>query len=53
MAVAVVTDRSGGKVSFGGIPFFSLLQLSLPTYTAEECPMCRAGQPIDVPGSKS
>ncbi|MBR4716419.1 MAG: orotate phosphoribosyltransferase [Lentisphaeria bacterium] len=53
VAVAVITDRSGGKVSFGGIPFFSLLKLSLPTYTAEECPMCRAGQPIDVPGSKS
>ena len=53
VAVAVITDRSGGKVSFGGLPFFSLLKLSLPTYTAEECPMCRAGQPIDVPGSKS
>ena len=53
VAVAVITDRSGGKASFGGIPFFSLLKLSLPTYTAEECPMCRAGQPIDVPGSKS
>lgn len=53
VAVAVITDRSGGKASFGDIPFFSLLQLSLPTYTAEECPMCKAGQAIDVPGSKS
>ncbi len=53
VAVAVITDRSGGKVSFGDIPFFSLLQLSLPTYLQEECPLCKAGAPIDVPGSKS
>ncbi len=53
VAVAVITDRSGGKASFGGIPFYSLIKLNLPTYTAEECPMCKAGQAIDVPGSKS
>lgn len=53
VAVAVITDRSGGKASFDGIPFYSLLQLNLPTYLPEECPMCKAGQGIDVPGSKS
>ena len=53
VAVAVITDRSGGKVNFGGIPFYSLLKLDLPTWTADECPMCREGQAIDVPGSKS
>lgn len=53
VAVAVITDRSGGKASFGGVPFYSLIKLNLPTYTAEECPMCKAGQAIDVPGSKS
>ena len=53
VAVAVITDRSGGKVHFGDIPFYSLLKLDLPTWTAEECPMCKAGQAIDVPGSKS
>ncbi len=53
VAVAVITDRSGGKADFGGIPFYSLLKLNLPTWTADECPMCKEGQSIDVPGSKS
>ena len=53
VAVAVITDRSGGKVSFGGIPFYSLIKLNLPTYLPEDCPMCKKGLPIDVPGSKS
>lgn len=53
VAVCVITDRSGGKASFGDIPFHSLYQLSLPTYPAEDCPMCKAGEPIEAPGSKS
>lgn len=53
VAVAVITDRSGGKASFGNLPFYSLIKLDLPTWTADECPMCKAGQAIDVPGSRS
>ena len=53
VAVAVITDRSGGKASFGDIPFYSLIKLNLPTWTAEECPHCKNGEAIDVPGSKS
>ncbi|MBR2000445.1 MAG: orotate phosphoribosyltransferase [Lentisphaeria bacterium] len=53
VAVAVITDRSGGKVDFDGIPFYSLIKLDLPTWTQEECPMCKNGEAIDVPGSKS
>lgn len=53
VAVAVITDRSGGKVLFDGIPFYSLIKLNLPTYLPEECPMCAEKLPIDVPGSKS
>ena len=51
VAVAVITDRSGGKASFDGIPFFSLIKLELPTWLPEECPLCKAGKPIEVPGS--
>ena len=51
VAVAVITDRSGGKASFGGIPFFSLIKLNLPTWLPDECPLCKAGKPVDVPGS--
>ena len=49
-AVALV-DRSGGKVDFG-LPFSSLIALSLPTYSPEECPLCKKGVPIEHPGSK-
>ncbi len=51
VAVAVITDRSGGKADFDGIPFFSLIKLDLPTWQPEDCPLCKAGKEIEVPGS--
>ena len=51
VAVAIITDRSAGKVSFDGIPFFSLIKLDLPTWLPEECPLCKAGKSIETPGS--
>ena len=50
VAVSIITDRSGGKADFG-IPLFSLLQLSLPTYLPEECPLCKDNVPLSTPGS--
>lgn len=50
VAVASVIDRSGGTIDFG-LPFFSLVQLQLASYKAEECPMCKAGKPVEKPGS--
>ncbi len=46
-----IVDRSSGKVSFPH-PLHSLWQASFPTYTAEECPLCREGIPIEKPGSR-
>lgn len=51
VAVVVITDRSGGKADFGGIPFFSLIKLDLPTWLPEDCPLCKAGKAIETPGS--
>ena len=51
VAVAIITDRSAGKVSFDGIPFFSLIKLDLPTWLPEDCPLCKAGKCIETPGS--
>jgi len=51
VGVAVLVDRSGGRAKFD-VPHESLIQLSLPTYDPAECPMCKAGQAIDRPGSK-
>ena len=49
--VVVLVDRSAGKVKFGRIPMFSLLQMTPETWTAAECPLCRAGGHPVHPGS--
>lgn len=50
-AVALLVDRSAGKAKFGDIPMFSLMQMTPETWTAEECPMCKAGGHPVHPGS--
>lgn len=50
-AVIVLVDRSAGKVKFGRIPVFSLVQMTPETWTAAECPMCKAGGRPVHPGS--
>ena len=49
--VVLLVDRSGGKAKFGRIPMFSLLQMTPETWTAAECPMCKAGGRPVHPGS--
>lgn len=49
VAVSVLVDRSEGKVDFG-FPLFPLLQVSVPAYEPQECPLCREGIPIAKPG---
>jgi orotate phosphoribosyltransferase len=48
--VGALVDRSGGIVDFG-VPFVSLLQLDIPTFDPEDCPLCKSGIPITKPGS--
>lgn len=50
-AVALLVDRSAGKVSFGDIPMFSLMQMTPETWSAAECPMCKTGSKPVHPGS--
>jgi orotate phosphoribosyltransferase len=45
--VAVLVDRSGGKVDFEG-PFFGCLRLDIPAYQADDCPLCRKGLPLEI-----
>ena len=49
--VVLLVDRSGGKAKFGRIPMFSLMQMTPETWTAGECPMCKAGSKPVHPGS--
>lgn len=45
LAVAVLVDRTGGKVDFG-VPFFACAEIVVPSYEASECPLCREGAPL-------
>jgi len=51
VGVGVLVDRSSGKVDFG-VPFASLVQLSLATYDPADCPLCKRNVPMTKPGSK-
>lgn len=49
--VGVLVNRAQGKIDLG-VPLFSCHQVTIPTYSPEECPQCRAGIPLVKPGSK-
>ena len=49
--VVVLVDRSAGKVKFGRIPMFSLMQMTPVTWEPSECPLCKAGGKPCHPGS--
>ena len=51
VAVALLVDRSSGTVRFDDIPMFSLMQMTPETWTAADCPMCKAGGRPCHPGS--
>lgn len=50
VGVAVLVDRSGGRVDFG-VPLFPTLQTDIATYDPADCPLCRAGIPLVKPGT--
>ncbi len=52
IGVAALVDRSGARVQFD-VPIWALVRLTLETYAAGDCPQCRAGLPLEKPGSRS
>jgi orotate phosphoribosyltransferase len=48
VGVAAVADRTGGKVDFGGLPFFAATDVVMESYEAADCPLCKAGVPLKV-----
>jgi orotate phosphoribosyltransferase len=50
--VASIVNRSGKAQPFSPLPSRTLLEVDFPTWTAEECPLCREGGPIAKPGSR-
>jgi orotate phosphoribosyltransferase len=51
VGTASIVDRSGGTIRFD-VPFASLLEIALPTYDPDACPLCAAGLPVVKPGSR-
>lgn len=50
--VAVLVDRSGGKVDFG-VPVRTTLTMDIQSYPPEQCPLCKEGKLVAVkPGSR-
>ncbi|MEE8386121.1 MAG: phosphoribosyltransferase family protein, partial [Dehalococcoidia bacterium] len=47
IGVAVLVDRSGGRTDFG-LPFFACVELDLPTYAEDACPLCDAEVPLTI-----
>lgn len=48
VGVAVLVDRSGGKVKLG-VPFKALVTLDVDTYQPDNCPLCRDGVLLERP----
>jgi orotate phosphoribosyltransferase len=51
VAISVLVDRSGGKVTFDDLPLVPLATLDVKTWKAGDCPMCAAGKPLVKPGT--
>ncbi len=51
VGAAAIIDRSGGTIDFS-VPYETVIQLSLPTYEADACPLCQQGVPVVKPGSR-
>ncbi len=51
VGIGVLVDRSSETIDFG-VPLFSCLKATTPTYNPAECPLCAAGIPLVRPGGK-
>jgi len=47
--VGVIVDRSEEDIDFG-VEYHALVNLEIPTYTPEECPLCQKGKELTTRG---
>ena len=52
VGAAAMVDRSSGQARDLGVPFTALLEIALPTYEPNLCPLCAQGVPLVKPGSR-
>ncbi|HEY2151022.1 MAG TPA: orotate phosphoribosyltransferase [Vicinamibacterales bacterium] len=51
VGAASIVNRSGGTATFD-VPLVSLLDVALPTYQPDACPLCAQGLAVVKPGSR-
>jgi orotate phosphoribosyltransferase len=51
VGAAAIVNRAG-HVPDLGVPFVALLNVDLPTYEPDRCPLCAQGLPVIKPGSR-
>lgn len=51
VAVGLLGERSGGKHDLG-VEMFPLLRVEIENYDPADCPLCKQGVPLQIPGSK-
>jgi orotate phosphoribosyltransferase len=52
IGAASVVDRSNGNADVG-VPRISLVNINVPSYKPEDCPLCKAGGKAEKPGSRN
>jgi orotate phosphoribosyltransferase len=52
VGAAAIIDRGGNTATFE-LPLQAIVQLDVPTYPPESCPMCARGEAIVKPGSRA
>ncbi len=52
LGAAAIIDR-GNDATRLHVPLFALVQLDVPTYSADACPLCARGVPVTKPGSRA
>jgi orotate phosphoribosyltransferase len=51
VAAGALIDRSGGRLELN-VPARALLEMDVPSYEPDDCPLCRAGGTATRPGSR-
>lgn len=52
VGAAAIIDRGNGAATLG-FPLHALIELAVPTYEADSCPLCAKGDPVVKPGSRA
>jgi len=52
IGAASIIDRSNGSADVG-VPRISLVNIDVPSYKPDECPLCAAGSTATKPGSRT